>query len=167
MFVEQMQHVSGWITSTAASKTVQALDGYVPSTQSVHILAIAVVVASTTMMNLRLLGVMNRSVPVAVLGERLRRPVWWGLGVLVLTGLALLLAEPERSLASQVFQLKMLLLATACVLVSHQQRAVRQHAAEWDRAGVIPTAVRLPALALLVIWSCIVFAGRWIAYAQY
>lgn len=167
MFVEQMLKLSGWIVATPASQAVQAIDGYVPGTQSIHILAIATVVATTTMVNLRLLGVMNRSVPIAVLGERLRRPVWWALAVLVATGAALLLAEPERSLASQVFQIKMVLLVTACVLLIRQQRAVRAHAAEWDAAGRVPASVRVPAVLLIVIWSCIVFAGRWIAYAQY
>lgn len=167
MFVEQMQRVSAWIIATPASQAVQALDGYVPGTQSIHILAIAVVVATTTMMNLRLLGFMNRSLPIAVLGERLRRPIWIALGVLLVTGLALLLAEPERSLASQVFQLKMLLLAVACVLVAQQQKAIRTQAPVWDSTGSVPLAVRVPAALLLGIWSCIVFAGRWIAYAQY
>jgi hypothetical protein len=167
MFVAQMQKLSSWITATPASQAVQGLDGYVPGTQSIHILAITVVVATTMMMNLRLLGVMNRSVPIAVLGERLRRPVWWALAVLLATGAALLLAEPERSLASQVFQLKMLLLAIACVLLVRQQRAVQAHAMQWDAAGRVPNGVRIPAALLIVTWSCIVFAGRWIAYAQY
>ena len=167
MFVEQMERASAWITSTHASQTVQALDGYVPSLQSLHILAVAAVIASTTMLNLRLLGVMCRDMPLLALGQRMRPVLFYGIGTLVLSGLFLLLAEPERSLTSQVFQLKMLLLVAGCLLALHQHRAIRRQGAGWDGSGVIPVSARTAAVALLLVWSSIVFAGRWIAYAQY
>jgi hypothetical protein len=167
MFVEEMTRFSGWISATPASQLVQAVGGYVPAVQSMHILAIAVLLASASMVNLRLLGLMNRSLAVAVVGERFRRPVWLGVGVLVLSGLALLLAEPERALVSQVYQLKMVMLVIAVVLTLRLQKAVSRNAASWDAARHVPVKVRAPALASLLLWIAIIFAGRWIAYAQY
>ena len=167
MFVEQMEQVSRWITSTAPSRAVQGLDGYVPTLQSIHILAIAAVIACTTLLNLRLLGVMYRSAPVTRVGQRLSRPVWLALLVLVLTGSGLLLAEPERSLTSQVFQLKMLLLVVGGLLSWRLLRQVHAGATEWDRNGGVPLSAKLAAVLLLLVWPLIIFAGRWIAYAQY
>jgi hypothetical protein len=88
-------------------------------------------------------------------------------GVLILSGLALLLAEPERSLVSRVFQLKMVLLVAAVVLTLLLQHSLLRHAAAWDAVGRAPLAARVPALVSLGLWVCIIFAGRWIAYAQY
>jgi hypothetical protein len=167
MFVAQMERVSAWITSTPASQAVQALDGYVPGLQSVHILAVAAVVASSTMLNLRLLGVMCRGVSLDSLGRRMRPALVYGIATLVLSGILLLLAEPERSLTSQVFQLKMVLLVTGCLLASRQHRSIREQGVAWEASGTVPAPARASALALLLVWSSIVFAGRWIAYAQY
>jgi hypothetical protein len=167
VFVEEMVRFSGWLAATPASRAVQGIDGYVPAIQSVHIVAIAVVIASGAMVNLRLLGAMNRSLSVESLGARFSRPVWLGVCVLALSGLALLLAEPERSLASQVFQLKVGLLAIALVVTLRLLRRVSRHGAQWDAAGAVPLSARIPALAALLLWAAIVFAGRWIAYAQY
>jgi len=167
MFVEAMTRFSGWITGTHASQVVQAIGWYVPAVQSTHILAVATVLASAAMLNLRILGCMNRSLSVAALGARFRWPVWIGVGVLVLSGLALLLAEPERSLVSQVFQLKMLLLAVAVVLTVRQQKAVAAQAPDWDARGAATAAAKGVAFITLGLWVCILFAGRWIAYAQY
>ena len=86
---------------------------------------------------------------------------------LAMAGLALLLAEPERSLVSQVFQLKMAMLAVAVILTVRQQKAVAAQAAEWEARGAAPAAAQAVALITLVLWVCILFAGRWIAYAQY
>ena len=167
MFVQQMTHLSSWITHTQISRAVQGLQGYVAATQSVHIMAIAALSASTAMLNLRVLGLMNRSQSIAELSERFRRPVWIAVAVLLVTGLALLLAEPKRSLTSQVFQLKMLMLVVAVVLTLRLQRSASQHGIAWDAAGRAPAAARAPALVSLLLWVCIIFAGRWIAYAQY
>jgi hypothetical protein len=167
VFVEEMTRVSGWITSTSASKAVQALDGYVPAVQSVHILAIAAVIASGAMLNLRLLGVMNAGVSMATMGERFSRPIWIGVAVLAMSGLALLLAEPERSLVSRVFQLKMAMLIIAIVLTLRLHKNTKLRAGEWDALGRAPATVRVAAATAMLLWACIIFAGRWIAYAQY
>jgi hypothetical protein len=167
MFVDEMTRLSGWITATPASQLVQSMGGYVPATQSVHILAIATVIASASMLNLRLVGLMNRSLPVVSVGERFRRPLWLGVSVLVLSGLALLLAEPERSLVSEVFQLKMVLLAIAVAATLWLQRVVARQAASWDATGHVPGFTRAAALVSLLLWITIIFSGRWIAYAQY
>ena len=167
MFIEEMVRFSGWLAATPASRAVQGIGGYVPAIQSLHIVAIAVVISSGAMVNLRLLGIMNRSLPIATLGARFSRPVWLGIGALALSGLALLLAEPERSLASQVFQLKMALLVVAMAVTLRLLRQVSRHGTQWDAAAAVPASVRIPALAALLLWAAIIFAGRWIAYAQY
>jgi hypothetical protein len=167
MFVATMSRLSAWIAATPPSQTVQALDGYVPGTQSLHIFAIALVMVSAAMLNLRVLGLMNRSLAIANLAARFRRPLWVGISVLVVSGLALLLAEPERSLVSQVFQLKMLLLVVAISTTLWLHRAIRVQAGAWDVAHSVPAKVRAVALLSMLVWVCILFAGRWIAYAQY
>lgn len=166
MFVEQMTRISGWVAATAPSRAVQEMEGYIPATQSLHILAICAVVAAAMMINLRVLGLMNRDLGLIEVCLRYRGLLRLGVIVLATTGFGLLLAEPERSLVSQVFQLKMLLLVGAilCTVILHRRAAL--HGTAWDGAG-IPVAARTLAAAGLLLWIGIIFSGRWIAYAQY
>src|SRR5207253_2508071 len=89
-----------WLEQTPLSQVIQSTGWIVPAVQTVHILAIAAVMASTLMIAWR--------------GEQRFRPViWWALPVLLATGVVMIAGEPARSLANPIFQLKMLLLASA------------------------------------------------------
>ena len=93
-----------WLEQTPLSQTIQGAGWIVPAVQTVHILAIAALIASALMIALRL-------------DTRLRRVIWWALPVLAATGVIMIVGEPVRSLANPVFQLKMALLACAVVVL--------------------------------------------------
>ena len=73
-----------WIDQTALSQIIQSTSWIVPTVQSVHILAIAAVVASALMINLRLLGVFAADQPLKDVLARFLPFVWWPLLVLLL-----------------------------------------------------------------------------------
>ena len=102
-----------WLEQTPLSQAIQTAGWVVPAVQTVHILAIAAVMASALMIALRL-------------DARFRPVIWWALPVLAATGLVMIVGEPVRSLENPVFQLKMALLATAIVvaLLPYKNRAV-------------------------------------------
>ena len=149
------------IDATALSQTIQSIKWVVPAVQTVHILAIAAVMSSILMINLRLLGVSGTDQTIARVSSRFGPVVWWGLPVLLLTGATLIIGEPARSLANDFFQLKMFMLVCVIVLTVSFQRPLKGNPQYWDgRAG----ALRLIAIVSLILWTGIVFAGRWIAY---
>lgn len=149
------------IDSTALSQTIQSVKWVVPAVQTVHILAIAAVMSSILMINLRLLGISGTDQTIARVSSRFGPVVWWGLPLLLLTGATLIIGEPARSLANEFFQLKMFLLVCVIALTVSFQRPLKSNPQYWDgRAG----ALRLIAVVSLILWTGIVFAGRWIAY---
>ncbi len=167
MFVEELTQFSAKVAATPLSRFVQEIEGYVPAVQSLHILSIALLMAAAAMLNLRLLGWMNPSLTVSNLAQRFRKPLWWGVTGLVITGLALLLAEPERALISRVFQLKMLMLVVAVALSLRLHKSMLTAGFAWDAPRAVPPTAKALALISLALWCSIIFAGRWIAYAQY
>lgn len=149
---------------TPLSTAIRLAPGLIPALQSVHILAIAILVGSAMVMELRLAGVMAvDEAPRAVV----RRYLPWllgALGVLLLTGLALAIAEPQRVLGNTVFWWKMSAVLGAFVLtllfrypILRQQFQLEQ---AWWRQVVKPTA-----WLMLATWVFVIFCGRWIAYA--
>ena len=75
-----------WLEQTSLSQVLQATSWIVPSVQTVHILALATLLASIFMINLRLLRVVARDQPLERVSARFLPVIWWALPVLLVTG---------------------------------------------------------------------------------
>lgn len=165
MQIPAITRFAEWLSDTPVSQVIQNTSWIIPGSQSIHILSIALVMASAVMVMLRILGVFMRDEPTAVVARRFLPWIWYPLIVLLATGTILIVGEPGRSLNNSIFQLKMLLLigAMTCTLVL--QRPLRTNASYWESTPGMRAGGKTIALLSLALWSCIVFAGRWIAYA--
>jgi hypothetical protein len=153
-----------WLEHTALSQTIQGVNWIVPAVQTVHILAITVVAASALMIDLRLLGLFSADRPLRQVSARFMPLIWWPLLVLLATGAIMIVGEPARSLKNPAFLLKMALLVTALVVTALLQLRMRRDPALGSPASghrVVATAI---AIVSMMLWSGIIFAGRWIAY---
>jgi hypothetical protein len=155
-----------WLSGTAFSQAIQSSPWVIPAVQTVHIVAVAAVVSSILMVDLRLLGLRTRDQALQSVMRRFLPFVWWALVALLTTGGLLIVAEPARALQNPVFFLKMALLLLAAATALACQWPLRRDAAFWDHNPARRNAARLLALASLPLWTGIVFAGRWIAYVQ-
>jgi hypothetical protein len=153
-----------WIEQTQLSQTIQVTSWFVPTVQTVHILAIAAVMTAVLMLNLRMLGVVGRVEPLASVSARWRPVIWWTLPVLLVSGMLLIAGEPVRSLENWIFQMKMTLLVAAIIVTVAGQAPLKKDSAYWDATSARRGALRLIALFSFALWIGIVCAGRWIAY---
>lgn len=158
-----LNQICHWIDQTALSQSIQVAGWVVPTVQTIHILAIAVVASSALMIDLRLIGVFWADRPVEAVRARFLPLVWWPLLVLLATGTIMIIAEPARSLKNPAFQLKMGLLMAALIVSWLLQFLHRRNAAFGDVSGARGAAATL-AIVSMLLWSSIIFAGRWIAY---
>ena len=158
-----LNQICQWLEQTSASQWVAATGWVVPTVQTIHILAIAVVASSALMLDLRLIGVFWANRPVEAVKARFMPLIWWPLLILLGTGIIMITAEPARSLKNPAFQLKMLLLISALIVTWLVQLLHRRNAAFGDVTGPRAAAVTL-AIVSILLWSSIIFAGRWIAY---
>ena len=159
-----LNEICRWIDQTALSQSIQVAGWVVPTVQTIHILAIAVVASSALMVDLRLIGVFWASRPMKVVTARFLPLVWWPLLVLLGTGTIMIIAEPARSLKNPAFQLKMCLLIAALIVTWVFQFLQRRD----NRFGELNSGPRAAAATIAIVsillWSSIIFAGRWIAY---
>jgi hypothetical protein len=151
-----------WLEHTSWSQTIQSTAWIVPTVQTVHILAVATVVASALMLNLRLIGLVGLDQPLERLSARFLPAIWWTLPVLLLTGVIMIIGEPARSLKNPVFQLKMGLLVAALGVTAFYALRLKRGGDRLAAGG--RGAALLIAIPALALWTGIVFAGRWIAY---
>jgi hypothetical protein len=153
-----------WLATTPVSKTLADQPWVVPTSQSIHILAISAVFASAIMINLRLLGVGARGRSVSQLSHTLLPWMWRGLIVLLLTGIVQTLVEPVRQFVTPAFWAKMTLIVLVATMTALYGRAVRRNAALWDNASSRPSQAKVFAVVSTLMWLAIIVCGRFIAY---
>jgi hypothetical protein len=156
-----------WLSNTPASLLIQTVSWIIPLVQSVHIMAVTIVVGSVLMVDMKLLGVVGRGTAISASTRRYLPWIWVALVVLFITGSILTTAEPRRELINNVFRLKMALIVIACAVTGAFQLAVSRNAAAWGEAPSKQWSARLLAIGTLAIWIAIIMCGRWIAYVEH
>jgi hypothetical protein len=154
-----------WLGATPASLYIQKVFWIIPTVQTVHILAISVVLASMAMFDLRLLGLAGKRNSIASLSRRFMPWLWGALVVLAVSGSILIIGEPKRALGNVFFAMKMCMLATAIIVtLGFQVILKRDLAGGSDLAPAHFGVARIVGLLSLVLWVGIAVAGRLIAY---
>jgi len=164
---EAITQFSAWVAATPLSKLIGTHLWIVPSTQSIHYVALAVLFSSAAIIDLRILGLISGHTPLPRIAERFAPGIWMALVVMIATGVILLIGEPARSLTTWEFQSKMVMLVAVVLLTLYLQRRIADSSMERSAAGgevVLPATARMAAVASLVLWMLIIVAGRWIAY---
>jgi hypothetical protein len=154
-----MLALAQWLDGTAVSQGIQKILWLIPVLQTIHILAIAAVLSSAGMIELRILGI-TESTTITQTANRFVPWLWSGLLVLALTGIVLIIGEPKRALPNPAFHLKMILLAAAIVAT------LRLRNGFWEEDTPARRLTRALAIGIFAVWCAIAFAGRWIAYAD-
>src|SRR5258708_28962982 len=148
-----------WLAATPLSVMIGSTRWVVPMVQTLHILAIAVVLSSVLMLELRVLELAGRSQSVMQAARRFLPWLLGGLAVLAMTGALLIVSEPQRSLVNSAFWTKMCLLALAVTAIFRLQRAqwriVASQALLWPAA----VARRATAVIPILLWLRIVEYG--------
>jgi hypothetical protein len=154
------------LAATPLSQAIQTTDWVIPAVQTIHIVAVAAVIISILMVDLRLMGFAARHQPIGAVAHRYLPTVWYALPVLLATGATLIIAEPSRSLQNPVFMLKMGLLVLATGITLLCQLPLHGDPGYWDSSNSRRRRVKLIGFMSLPLWIAILFAGRWIAYVQ-
>jgi Family of unknown function (DUF6644) len=159
-----LQRFCEWLANTPGSIALhESLWGY-PIVESVHVLTMCLFLGMIVMLDLRLLSLTMRSVPVSQVAGRLLPWARAGFVVMVITGALLFYAIPVRAFHNIFFRIKVVLLILAGINVWVFHSTVFRSVAEWDLDPVLPKRARMAGAVSLVLWASIVVAGRMIAY---
>ena len=116
-----------WLYATAAAVTIRENESLFPWIESIHVLAITLVVGSIAIVDLRLLGVASLDRTVTRLTKDVLPCTWTAFAVAALTGGLLFISNAVNYAHNFYFQIKILLLvlAGANMLVFHFSRQPR------------------------------------------
>lgn len=153
-----------WLATTRGSIALHESLVMYPIIESTHVLALTVFVGLAVILDLRLLGLMLRRVPVTDITDRLLPWTKVGFAVMVITGILLFYAIPVRTYQSIFFRAKVVMLILAGLNVWVFNHRVFLRVEEWNLDVTTPKGARRAALFSLILWGGIIVAGRMIAY---
>jgi len=153
-----------WLDKTPLSQLLQNHLWIIPTSQSIHIVAVSVVFASACVINLRLLGVGRGGRSVSTLSATLVPWMWRALAVLLCTGAIQTIAEPVRQFVTPAFWAKMTMIVIVATMTYLYARSLRRNAPLWDTAATRPASAKFFAILSTLLWMGIIACGRFIAY---
>jgi hypothetical protein len=154
-----------WIDSTRFNAILRQSNWAFPALDVIHTLGIILVAGTIMLVDLRLLGLGLRSVPVVELVARIVPATLAGFALMLVTGGLLFASEAVKMYHSPAFRIKLVLLALAGLNALIFHRTIYRDVANWDPGSIAPARARLAGLLSLVFWMAIIAAGRAIAYA--
>jgi hypothetical protein len=152
------------IEQIPVAREIRATGQLFPWIESVHVLAITLVVGAIGIMDLRLLGVGSPDQPVSRISRQVLPLTWGAFAVAVVTGSLLFASSATTYAANWPFRLKMLCLALAGINMMVFHATTWRSAVVWDSHRQPPVAAKLQAGLSLGFWLCVIAFGRWIGF---
>jgi uncharacterized protein DUF6644 len=153
-----------WVENTALSIwMIDSIWAY-PIVLSTHAVGMSIVVGTIVIVDIRILGFASK-IPLNSF-DRLFIVSWIGVALNFLSGVALFTADPAQFLYHPVFWIKIGLIIVGAVLVYVLWREVKPDEENLDENSEASARTKSIALISLVLWACVIVAGRLIAYIE-
>lgn len=153
-----------WIQNLPYAVAIRESGWLFPTVETVHVIALSLVVGSIGMMDLRLLGVSSRDRAVSEVSAQVLPWTWGAFGTAAITGFLLFSSAAVRYAGLNVFRAKMLLLLMAGINMGIFHLVTYGSVSHWDNEVRTPRAARIAGALSLVFWIGVVACGRWMGF---
>jgi uncharacterized membrane protein len=150
-----------WLQTTPIAMTVAENDILFPWIESVHVLAIVLVVGTISIVDLRLLGVASLDIS----AHRLMRDVipytWGAFAIAAITGSLMFSSDATHYAHNRLFQAKLVMLVLAGLNMAIFHFFGVRDIERWEAPGATPPiAAKAAASISLLVWITVVSLGR-------
>ncbi|HUP02210.1 MAG TPA: DUF6644 family protein [Gemmatimonadota bacterium] len=150
-----------WCETTGVGEYIRASLWLFPVIEAFHLVAFAVLGGVVLLVDLRLLGLVMKTQPAALVARDAHPWLLGSLSVMAVSGILLFLSEAVKCYYSFPFRVKMASLFLAILFTWTLHRKVA--GSHRDLAATMPG--RLVALISLVLWGTVAWGGRWIGFS--
>ncbi|MBV8167902.1 MAG: hypothetical protein JO021_13995 [Alphaproteobacteria bacterium] len=152
------------LEATALAEAIRENEVLFPWIESVHVIAIVLVVGTISIVDLRLLGVASLDRAVGRLMRELLPYTWSAFAVAALTGSLLFVSNAMTYGHNVFFRGKLILLVAAGLNMALFHLVTGRGSARWGAAARPPLSVRTTGAVSLGLWISIIGFGRWIGF---
>jgi len=135
-----------------------------PIIEGAHLIGLTLSVGLILFVDLRLVGLFLRNVPVADLLHQLRLWLVAGFALTITTGALLFTAEATKLMFLNVFWIKFVLIILAGLNALWFELKWGRRTDQWDTSAVLPAGVKVAGWTSLVLWAGVISCGRLIPY---
>lgn len=159
-----LQPFLSWLENSGVGTAIRESATLFPWFESLHVLAIAVVIGTIAIVDLRLLGLSFRERPASELMDRVLPFTRWAFIAAAITGLAMFVSHAVEYMDKGPFVVKLILLVIAGANIAMFHFVTARDIHVWDTGAALPARVKLAGATSLTLWVLIVGCGRWIGF---
>lgn len=152
------------LQNTGFATAIREGDTLFPWIESVHVLAITLVVGTISIIDLRLLGLPAHRRGVRRLMQDVLPLTWGAFAVAVVSGFLLFSSTAVKYAAIWEFRAKMLLIVAAGLNMLLFHVVTFRDAHLWDELAQTPRAAKIAGISSLCLWIGVVVLGRTIGF---
>ena len=150
-----------WLDASFLATLSKAYGGVFAVVQMFHLLAMALMGGMVLVADLRLLGVLLSDVSSEKVCEHAHKWFTVGLIVMIISGVFMSSAVALKLYYNEMFWAKMIALLIGILFVFFIRRPLLHYAHD----TINPWALKLTAVASLIIWFVVAASGRWIGFS--
>jgi hypothetical protein len=158
--------IIAYFENSAVADAIRENDVLFPTIESVHVVAICLVVGSILVLDLRLLGFASIRRPVSRLTSAILPVTWGAFAVAATSGFLLFISNATKYLANGYFVAKILLIAAAGLNMILFHLISARDLPHWEKDPTPPLRARLAGAFSILLWIAVVACGRWIGFTM-
>ncbi len=164
--MSQLSDLVAFFEDSGIAEAIRENDTLFPLIESVHVVAISLVVGTVVALDLRLLGFASAGRPVSRFANAILPVTWGAFAVAATTGFLLFISNASKYLANGYFDAKMILLCAAGLnmIVFHAVSA--KDMPQWEKQSQPPFPARAAGALSILLWIAVVACGRWIGFTM-
>ena len=155
-----------YFENSALADNIRENDLLFPLIESIHVLAICLVVGSILAVDLRLLGLAWINRPVSRVTHGILPLTWGAFVVAVASGGLLFISNATKYLGNGFFVAKLCLIGAAGVNMAIFHFIGAKDMSKWDNDTRLPLPARLAGGLSILLWIAVVACGRWIGFTM-
>jgi hypothetical protein len=164
--MSQFSDLVAFFEDSGIAEVIRENDTLFPFVESVHVIAISLVVGSILVLDLRLLGFASVGRPVSRLANAILPVTWGAFAIAATSGFLLFISNASKYLANGYFDAKLILICVAGLnmIVFHAIGA--RDMPQWESRGQPPLPARAAGALSILLWIAVVTCGRWIGFTM-
>jgi hypothetical protein len=154
------------IESSGIGEWMRSNELAMPWVNAIHLLCITLVFGSILVVDLRLLGLVDRGRAITRISAEMLRLTWAAFIGAAITGAMFFAANATTYWFNTAFRFKMLAILLAGINMLVFQFGTYRGVAAWDRDTPAPRAAKLAGALSLLLWITVVVLGRVIGFTK-
>jgi hypothetical protein len=160
------QNLIAFFEDSGIADSIRENDSLFPTIESIHVVAICLVIGSILVLDLRLLGFASTNRPVGRLSRAVLPVTWTAFAIAASSGFLLFISNATKYLANGYFDAKIILICAAGLnmIVFHLVSA--KDLPQWEKQTSPPLRARVAGALSILLWIAVVACGRWIGFTM-